>query len=100
WGGGGFSQALLDAIADAARENILFVAAAGNGNSLGIGINTDSSPNYPSCYDTTSAAGYDSVIAVSAIDSSGAKATWSNYGLKTVDVGAPGVSILSTLPGG
>ena len=98
WGGGGSSQALLDAIVRAAQQNILFVAAAGNGDWRGRAINTDVTPFYPSCYDTTAGAGYDSVISVTAIDSTGAKASWANYGAKTVDLGAPGVTIYSTLP--
>src|SRR4029079_6583663 len=36
WGGGGYSQTLLEAIGRAAAQNLLFVAAAGNGNSLGL----------------------------------------------------------------
>jgi subtilisin family serine protease len=100
WGGGGYDPALLGSITRAAQRGILFVAAAGNGDFLGRAINTDTSPNYPSCYDTSSAAGYDSVIAVTAIDRTGAKASWANYGAHTVDLGAPGVDIWSTLPGG
>ena len=104
WGGGGYSQALHDSIIRAAKANILFIAAAGNGDSLGNGLNNDSTPNYPSNYDTRqgtsteSAAAYDAVIAVAAIDNTGARATFSNYGARTVHLGAPGVSILSTLP--
>lgn len=96
WGGGGFSQALADAIADAARANILFVAAAGNGGQDQVGDNNDTVASYPSNYNTTSAAGYDSVIAVAAISSNGTLASFSNYGPTTVDLGAPGVSITST----
>lgn len=98
WGGGGFDQLLLNAIVRAAQHQILFVAAAGNGDFLGRAINTDNSPNYPSCYNTTAGAGYDAVISVAAIASDGTKASWSNYGAKTVDLGAPGVGIWSTLP--
>jgi subtilisin family serine protease len=99
WGGGGYSQALHDAIIRAAKANILFVAAAGND-----GYNNDSTYNYPCNYDTRqgtstqSAASYDAVISVAAIDKYGAIASWSNFGAKTVDLGAPGVSIYSTLP--
>lgn len=100
WGGGGFSQLLLDAIVRAAKQNILFVAAAGNGDANNIGFNTDATPNYPSCYDTTLLAGYDSVIAVAAIGSDGKMPIFSNYGVETVDLGAPGVAITSTLPNG
>lgn len=90
WGGGGFSQALYDAINRANSRNILFVAAAGNGGSDGVGDNNDVTPNYPSNYDLAN------VIAVAAITSSGAKASFSNYGSKTVDIGAPGQGIYST----
>ena len=101
WGGGGYSSALHTAILKAAKEGILFVAAAGNS-----GANNDSTASYPSNYSTLSAsvtepaASYEAVIAVAAIDSSGNKASWSSYGASTVDLGAPGVSVLSTVPGG
>jgi subtilisin family serine protease len=104
WSGGGYSQALHDAIIRAAKADILFVAAAGNGNRAGRAINTDSSPVYPACYNTAvgtsteTAADYDAVISVTAIDSSGNMPRWANYGATTVDLGAPGVSINSTLP--
>ena len=96
WGGGGFSQALLDAIVRGAQQNILFVAAAGNGGQDGVGDNNDLLPTYPAGYDTTAGAGYDAVIAVAAIASNGALASFSNYGASSVDIGAPGVSIWST----
>ena len=87
WGGGGFSQALFDAIARANAADILFVAAAGNS-----GTNNDVTPSYPSNYDVAN------VIAVAAIDSKGLLASWSQYGATTVDLGAPGVDITSTVP--
>ena len=87
WGGGGFSQSLQDAINRAANAGILFIAAAGND-----GSNNDSTARYPS--------NYNNVIAVAAIDSSGNLASFSNYGATDVDLGAPGVGIYSTLPGG
>jgi subtilisin family serine protease len=96
WGGGGFSQGLLDAIVAGANQNILFIAAAGNGGSDGVGDNNDSVASYPSNYDTTAGAGYDAVIGVAAISSTGALASFSNYGISTVDIGAPGVGIIST----
>lgn len=98
WGGGGYSQAMQDAITRAAQANILFIAAAGNGDFFGNAINTDVSPQYPAGYNTSAGAGYDSVIAVAAIDSAGNKASWSNYGATSVDIGAPGVGIWSTTP--
>lgn len=90
WGGGGFSQALYDAISRANGKDILFIAAAGNGGSDGIGDNNDVTQSYPSNYDLPN------VIAVAAITSSGAKSSFSNYGLTTVDLGAPGQGIWST----
>ncbi len=95
WGGGGYSQALLDAITRAANQGILFIAAAGNSN-----VNNDTTASYPSNYSTVSGAGYEAVVAVAAIDSAGNKASFSSYGATTVDIGAPGVSINSTLPSG
>jgi subtilisin family serine protease len=106
WGGGGYSQALHDAVLRAAKAGILFVAAAGNGDAYGRGLNNDVLASYPSNYDTTrgtsteSKASYNAVIAVAAIDRNGALATFSNYGSRTVHIGAPGVQILSTVPGG
>lgn len=92
WSGGGYSQGMFDAINRANTSNILFVAAAGNGGSDGIGDNNNSIPTYPANYTNAN------VIAVASITSSGAKSSFSNYGSSTVDLGAPGSSILSTLP--
>lgn len=106
WGGGGYSSALHSAIIRGAKAGILFVSAAGNGGSDGIGDNNDSVANYPSNYttltgtSTTSAASYEAVIAVAALQSNGALASYSNYGASTVDIAAPGSGITSTLPGG
>lgn len=100
WGGGGFSQALLDAIIRGANADILFVAAAGNGGSDGIGDDNDNQDRYPSNYSTLVSSGYDAVIAVASITSSGVLSSFSNYGANTVDLGAPGSGIYSTIPGG
>jgi subtilisin family serine protease len=89
WGGGGFSQSLLDAINRAAVADILFVVAAGNN-----GTDNDLIPRYPSGYSAPN------VVAVAATDRDDRLAAFSNYGLTSVDLGAPGVGILSTLPGG
>jgi len=98
WGGGGFSQALLSAINRGGDAGILFIAAAGNGGNDGVGDNNDATASYPSNYVCQSASG-DCVIAVAAITSSGARASFSNYGANTVDLGAPGAAIYSTVPG-
>ncbi|MFM8634477.1 MAG: S8 family serine peptidase, partial [Planctomycetia bacterium] len=105
WGGGGYSSALHGAIIRSANANILFVAAAGKGGSDGIGDSNDSVANYPSNYSTLlsatgqPAASYESVIAVAALTSTGGLASYSNFGATTVDIGAPGSGIWSTLPG-
>lgn len=93
WGGGGYSQALYEAIVRGAKANILFIAAAGNS-----GTDNDTTASYPSNYDTTADAGYDAVIAVAAIDKTGALASFSQYGKTQVDLGAPGVAISSSVP--
>lgn len=89
WGGGGASELLKTAIQEAANAGILFVAAAGNDAN-----DNDAMPSYPASYDV------DNVISVAAIDNRGTLASFSNYGAKSVHVAAPGVNIVSTVPGG
>ncbi len=89
WSGGGFSQALLNQINKANDNDILFVAAAGNSNS-----NNDVTPAYPANYNAPN------VISVAATDNRDNKASFSSYGATTVDLGAPGVGILSTVRNG
>jgi autotransporter-associated beta strand protein len=87
WGGGGFDQNLFHAIQDAANHDIAFIAAAGNSAQ-----NNDVIANYPSNYETAN------MVAVAALDSNDKLASFSCYGATTVDIGAPGVNILSTFP--
>ena len=94
FGGSSGSAALTAAVEAAASAGILAVAAAGN-NARDIDI----TPFYPAAINTTAAAGYDAVISVAALDSDGALSSTSNYGAGNVDLGAPGGSIYSTLPG-
>ena len=88
WGGRSFSQALRDEIAATADADMLFVAAAGND-----GFSNDLLPTYPASYDV------DSIVAVAATTNTDARAYFSNYGAASVDLGAPGVDILSTTIG-
>ncbi len=90
WGGVAFSQALKDAIE---ASGSLFVASAGNGGSDRVGDDNDVTPNYPSSYDSPN------ILAVAAIDNQGNLASFSNFGATSVDISAPGVSILSSIPG-
>jgi len=87
WGGGDFSQSLKDAIDAANAAGILFVTAAGNDSS-----NNDTVPSYPASYACPN------IIAVAATDSNDSLAGFSNYGVTSVHMGAPGVNIYSTLP--
>jgi subtilisin family serine protease len=87
WGGGGYSQALYDAIERHNQAGILFIAAAGNS-----GANNDATPAYPSGYTSSN------VIAVAAIASNGTLASYSQYGATTVDICAPGSGVWSTVP--
>jgi subtilisin family serine protease len=89
YGGYGFSQATSDAVAASIDAGILFVAAAGNDTN-----NNDVTPAFPASLT------HDGIISVSATDHNDRIANFSNFGLTSVDVGAPGVDILSTLPGG
>jgi subtilisin family serine protease/uncharacterized membrane protein len=86
WSGGGFSQAFLDEVNAANDHDMLFVAAAGNN-----GTSNDSFPKYPSGYNAPN------VIAVAATTNTDDLASFSNYGAHTVHLGAPGVTILSTI---
>jgi subtilisin family serine protease/subtilisin-like proprotein convertase family protein len=87
WGGGGYSAALATALSNARAAGHVFVAAAGNASS-----NNDATPNYPSNYN------YDNVVAVASTDRYDRLSSFSNYGATTVDLAAPGSSILSTTP--
>jgi thermitase len=87
WGGGVYSQALRDAIGRADASGHLIVTAAGND-----GTNNATTPQYPCNYSNSN------IICVAATDDSDALATFSNFGANTVDIAAPGVGILSTLP--
>ena len=89
WGGGAFSNAMFDTISAANVEGVLFVAAAGNDAE-----NIDIKPHYPASY------ALPNVIAVAATDDDDGIGVFSSYGARSVLLGAPGVSILSTVPDG
>lgn len=95
WGGGSFSQGLLDAILRAAQQDILFVAAAGNNSR-----NNDVAPRYPTGYSTAPVTGHDAVVSVASLTSLGELSWFSNYGASSVDVAAPGSTIWSTISNG
>jgi subtilisin family serine protease len=87
WGGGSYSSLLKQAIESARDADQLFIAAAGNGN-----YDNDQTPFYPASYDV------DNVIAVAATDRHDQLSYFSQWGLNSVDIAAPGSSIFSTTP--
>ncbi len=89
WGGAGYSQPLCDAISIAGDAGVLFVAAAGNATN-----NNDASALWPSNCPASS------LVSVAATTPSDGLASFSNWGATQVDVGAPGESVYSTIPGG
>ena len=89
WGGGAYSQALSDAIDASEQADMLFVAAAGNG-----AFDNDLTPSFPGNYE------HDSVLSVANTDHTDELWNTSQWGLTTVDLGAPGTAVLSTIPGG
>lgn len=95
WGGGAFNQSLLDAIIRTGAAGHFFIAAAGNN-----AYDNDITSHYPSNYSTETALGWDAVVAVAATTSAGSRSAFSNFGNLTVDLAAPGSSILSTTPDG
>jgi subtilisin family serine protease len=94
WGGGGFSTSLQTMIQNANAADMLFVAAAGNGGPDGIGDDNDIFPQYPASYSVAN------VLAVASTTRGDLKSGFSNFGATSVDLGAPGSTILSTVPGG
>lgn len=89
WGGPSFSQAVYDAIAATNAAGILFVAVASS--SAG---NHDTLPSYPASYDLPN------ILVLTATDHNDALASFASYGANSIDLGAPGVSMLSTTLGG
>jgi subtilisin family serine protease len=87
-GGPDQSQILENALTYARDRGVLVVAAAGNSTS-----NNDLLPSYPA------SSTLENIVAVAATDSSDQLSWFSNYGATSVDVAAPGSSILSTIPG-
>jgi uncharacterized repeat protein (TIGR01451 family) len=87
----GSSQSSLSeqtAISAANAAGLLFVAAAGNA-----AANTDNTPSYPASYDLPN------IISVAASDQNDDLAFFSNYGVTTVDLVAPGTNTYSTIVG-
>lgn len=84
YGGGGYSEIFKEAISN---YRGLFVASAGNN-----GRNADNIPHYPSSYDLPN------IISVASTDSVDQLSSFSNYGVTSVDIAAPGSGVYSTVP--
>lgn len=76
------------AVADAAARDVVVVTAAGNA-----AANNDTEPMVPCAFE------HENLLCVAALDQHFNIAGFSNWGETSVDVGAPGVNILSTWPG-
>ncbi|HEY7329261.1 MAG TPA: S8 family serine peptidase [Gemmataceae bacterium] len=90
WEGAPYSPALYDAFLNAQQHGVISVAAAGNE-----GTNNDNNPDYPASFSQS----LNSVVSVAATTNTDQLASFSNYGAHSVDLAAPGVNILSTMPG-
>ncbi len=88
-----FPQLLKDAIDAAGNAGIINIFAAGNGGGDGIGDNNDITPHDPASFDSPS------IVSVAASNQTDVKTVSSNFGPTSVDLAAPGFSIISTFPG-
>lgn len=103
WGGEKGNEddtALSEAIRRAESAGVIFVAAAGNGRqpdpqspSAGFDNDTDPKPMIPATLPIAN------IVSVAAIDSNEELGSFSNFGVRSVKLGAPGVKVLSTVPG-
>jgi subtilisin family serine protease len=87
WGGTDGDPLLEDAIEAAGDAGIVFVAAAGND-----GSDIDTQPTYPASYDLPN------IISVAMSDDTDSLDYSSNYGATSVDLAAPGIAIMTTVP--
>jgi len=93
-GGPEYSEEEFQAMKKAEAHGVLIVAAAGNDHH---NSDLEEFRYYPAAYE---AKGLKNIITVASIDSEDRILPSSNWGLKSVDVAAPGEGILSTIPGG
>jgi subtilisin family serine protease len=92
WGDDFYIQSLKDTIEDVREEGVLFVAAAMNLLPHTPYPDNDAHPVYPASYDL------DNIIVVLATNKHDTIWSGSHYGKTSVDLGAPGDEILSTMP--
>jgi subtilisin family serine protease len=91
WGGkgdDGTNGGLKDAIERAGKAGVLFVAAAGNDST-----DNDRDPVFPAAFNL------ENMVTVAATTETDGMAFFSNKGVKSVHIGAPGANVYSTTPG-
>jgi len=91
WGTAETSQALREALERAAARGVVVVASAGNESRE---LEEAARPHYPASF------ALPNVIAVAATDQEDQLGAFSNWGMPSVTIGAPGVQILTTAPAG
>jgi subtilisin family serine protease len=89
WGGSGAAPIIEEAITRLGTLGIVVVAAAGNARS-----DNDMVLHFPASFNAPN------LISVASISKGGTLSAFSNFGVQTVDIAAPGEGILSTIPGG
>lgn len=92
--GGPYSQPEYEAFAASPLLHICAAGNEGNDNDVSRYYPSDRPIGYPASFELPN------VISVAATSSRDRLAGFSNYGAQTVDLAAPGVGILSTVPGG
>ena len=78
------TEAVKAAMKLAGEQGILIVAASGNGNRFGVGVNNDTTPHYPASYDLSN------ILSVGSVRIDDALTRYSNYGVESVDVATVG----------
>jgi len=95
-GGPDFSSLEIETLSESPQT--LFVFAAGNGGEDGVGDDVDAEPQYPCALDEQPGYSADNLLCVAASTQDDGLAGFSNFGSGSVDLGAPGVNVLSTYP--
>lgn len=87
WGGPKPSPLLEEMLKRCRERGILVVAAAGNEST-----DNDKTPSYPANYEL------DNILSVASLNWRGELADHSNFGKTSVDIAAPGESVMATIP--
>ena len=91
---GAAAPTMVERAAIAAHPGTLYVVAAGNGGADHVGDDNDGAPTYPCAYPEPN------LICVGASRPDDSAASFSNFGAASVDLFAPGESVVSAVPGG